>query len=339
MMTSKELVYKTLEFKNPERAPRQMWTLPWANIHYPEQVKKIQEDFPTDFDGPPGYHSQLPTYKGDPYEVGEFIDEWGCIFQNKARGIIGEVKTPIVADSDEEWNDTSRIHIPEEWLSIDKAKINEYCSKSDKFLMAGCCPRPFERLQFIRGTEMLYIDLMMKPKKMFEFIEKMHDFYCRLMTKWAQTDVDALGFMDDWGSQKNLLINPKLWVEIFKPMYKDYIDIAHKHGKKIFMHSDGHILEIYPHLIELGLDAINSQLFCMGIDNLEQYSGHITFWGEMDRQYILARGSQQEVVDAVKEVKKKLWKNGGCIAQLEFGAGAKPENVYKTYETWDKEFK
>ncbi|WP_105614110.1 uroporphyrinogen decarboxylase family protein [Vallitalea okinawensis] len=337
MLNSRELVYKTLNFENPIRAPRQLWKLPWADDHYPEEVKRIEEDFPTDFDGPPGYHEKQPHTEGNPYEIGEYVDEWGCKFINKQKGIIGEVKEPLVKEDD--WADAKHINIPEEWLTINQDKINAYCNKSSKFLMAGCCPRPFERLQFIRGTENLYIDLMMRPKKMFGFIEEMHDFYCRLLTKWAQTDVDALSIMDDWGAQNSLLINPKMWVEIFKPLYKDYIDIAHQHGKKIFMHSDGYILDIYPHLIDLGLDAINSQIFCMGIDQLKQFKGHITFWGEMDRQYLLARGTTQEVEEAVTEIKEKLWHNGGCIAQLEFGAGAKPENVYTTYDTWNKLFK
>lgn len=50
-------------------------------------------------------------------------------------------------------------------------------------------------------------------------------------------------------------------------MYKDYIDIAKKNGKKIFMHSDGYIIDIIPDLIELGLDALNCQIFCMGAEN------------------------------------------------------------------------
>ena len=72
----------------------------------------------------------------------------------------------------------------------------------------------------------------------------------RLMRKWAQTDVDCLQMMDDWGSQKSLLISPKLWRQYFGPMYKDYIDIAHNAGKKISMHSDGYTLDILPDLIE-----------------------------------------------------------------------------------------
>ena len=126
------------------------------------------------------------------------------------------------------------------------------------------------------------------------------------------------------------------WKKYFKPKYKDYIDIAHSHGKKIFMHSDGYTLDIYPELIELGLDAFNSQIFCIGPEDLEQFKGKITFWGEIDRQNLLPYGTEEEIRQAVRKVYNHLWDNGGCIAQMEFGAGAKPENVYAAFDEWDK---
>ena len=181
------------------------------------------------------------------------------------------------------------MHIPEEWLSFEPVRTNELIKQlvPDIYLFGGCCPRPFEQLQFIRGTADLYMDLLDRPKKFTAFLEAMHDFYKRHMEKWALTDCDALNLMDDWGSQRALLINPKAFEEIFLPMYRDYVDIAHKHGKAVFMHSDGYILDIYPYLIDIGVDAVNSQLFCMGVENLKQYKGKITFWGEIDRQNLL----------------------------------------------------
>ena len=334
MQTSKEIVLKTLEFDNPERVANDLWELPWAAIHYPEELREIIKNTTWDFYRVSPQYKQAPKTSGNMYEIGIATDEWGCVFENKQRGVIGEVKTSLVTDAD--WNDIGSVHIPREWLTFDAEDINRQCElQKDKFILGGCCPRPFEQMQFIRGTEDLYIDLMIRPPKMMKFLSLMHEFYCELMEKWAKTDVDCLNFMDDWGSQKNLLINPRLWVEIFKPMYKDYIDIAHSHGKKIFMHSDGYILDIYPHLIEMGLDAINSQIFCMDIDKLEQFKGKITFWGEIDRQDLLPNAETEEINRAVKLVKSKLWKNGGCIAQCEFGPGAKPENVDEVFRAWN----
>jgi len=335
-MTSRELVKNTMEGKNTSgRAPRDLWALPWAWIYEKEEYDRVRGDFPSDYSGPRvDYLSASAVEKGDPYELGEYTDPWGCRFVNIQRGVIGEVKHPIVTD--DEWEDTSRVVFPEHWLDFDVEQVNAECAKSDKWLQAGFCPRPFEQLQFIRGTENLYIDLIEQPSGFMAFLEKMHDFYCRGMKKWAQTNVDSLMMMDDWGAQRSLLISPRLWRQIFKPMYQDYIDIAHSHGKKISMHSDGYTLEILPDLIDMGLDSFNTQIFCMGIENLAQFKGKITFWGEICRQNILPHGTVQDVEKAVQKVFDTLWDDGRCIAQCEYGAGARPENVYAVYETWDR---
>lgn len=335
-MTSRELIMSTLEFRNTEgRVPRQLWTLPWATERYPEMIGKMNRDFGWDMGGPATVYARKTIAKGDPHGIGEYTDEWGCVFTNIQPGVIGEVKKPLVAD--EEWADADKVHIPEELLSFEVEQVNEECRKNrDLFLISPTLARPFEQLQFIRGTVNLYMDLMDPPQAMLHFMEKMHEFYCRLFEKWAETEVDALMFMDDWGSQQDLLISPELWERYFMPMYRDYIDIAHRHGKKIFMHSDGNTIRILPKLIEMGLDAINTQIFCIGVEKLRQFRGKITFWGEIDRQYLLPYGTREEIDAAIEQVYNTLWQDGGCIAQCEFGPAGNPQNVYRVYEKWNE---
>jgi uroporphyrinogen-III decarboxylase len=262
------------------------------------------------------------------------VDEWGCAFKNEQAGIIGQVKQPIV----ENWEDLDKLRIPEELLTVDVDKVNDFCRNTDKFVLASsCCPRPFERLQFIRGTTNVYMDLAIKSPVLLDLLNQIHQFYIKELELWAETDIDALMFMDDWGGQGSLLISPDMWRHLFKPLYREYINIAHSHRKKIFMHSDGKIIDIMPDLIELGLDALNSQIFCMDVEELgRRFKGKITFWGEIDRQHILANGSKDEIIDAVKRVKSSLYQNGGVIAQCEFGPGAKPENIELVFETWNR---
>lgn len=335
-MTSKELVIRTLEFRNTDgRVPRELWTLPWASDRYPEVIDRMNKEFPWDIVSPRVEYAQKGISSGDAYVIGEYVDDWGCRFQNIQPGVIGEVKEPQVQD--DEWEDADKVHIPEEWMSFDIDQVNAECERlKDKFILSPTLARPFEQLQFIRGTVNLYMDLMDPPQGMLDFMEKMHAFYCRLVTKWAQTDVDAIMFMDDWGSQNDLLIPPSVWEKYFQPMYRDYIEIAHRHGKKAFMHSDGHTLRIIPKLIDIGLDAINSQLFCMGVENLRPYRGKITFWGEIDRQHLLPKGSVEDIDAAVQSVYDNLWQDGGCIAQCEFGPGGNPDNVYRVYKKWSE---
>jgi len=335
-MKSRERVYRTLAFELPagERIPRQLWVLPWADLHHPGTCAAISQQYPADIAHCP-VSLKFPRKNrttGGATDIGLYTDEWGCVFENCQAGIIGEVKSPIVED----WANTSKVIFPEDALTFDVDAVNAFCKQSDCFVLAGACPRPFERLQFIRGTENLYMDLALDDPDLLAFIRQLHAFYLKELEAWSQTDVDALFMMDDWGTQNSLLISPDMWRRIFKPLYRDYIELAHAAGKKIFMHSDGYILDIYPDLIEMGLDAINSQIFCMGLDRLASYKGQITFWGELDRQHILPTGTEQQVRAAVKEIHEKLACNGGVIAQCEFGPGAKPENVITMFAAWDQ---
>jgi hypothetical protein len=294
-------------------------------------LSRIRREYPDDIIGAPGFLAQVPGTRGGQYEVGSYMDEWGCTFINLQRGVIGEVKAPLVKD----WRDLEKVRPPVECLTVDVARVNAFCRETDRFVLGGCCPRPFERLQFLRRSDQLYLDLAEQPAELFSLIDTVHQFYVKELELWASTEVDGLSFMDDWGSQRGLLISPRMWRQIFKPLYKDYIEIAHANGKKAFMHSDGYTEAILPDLIELGLDAINTQIFTMDIEALgRQFGGKLTFWGELDRQWLLPHGTTEEVAAAVRRIKEAFWKNGGAIAQCEFGAGGRPENVRAMFETW-----
>jgi hypothetical protein len=331
--TPREIVQQTLDFAGPPRAARDLWVLPIAAERYPAALAELEHEYPPDFTAIAGHERVTAPPRGDPFAVGEYTDEWGCTFRNIQRGVIGEVKDPLVRD----WAaDRGRIHVPREWLTLDRDAVNRDCAATERFTLAAPCPRPFEQLQFLRGSEELYLDLADPPAGLLSFLHEMHGFYCELLGAWARTDVDALRIMDDWGSQRALLIAPKLWRELFKPLYRDYAHIAHQHGKKLFMHSDGHITAIYPDLVEIGIDAVNSQIFCMGAETLAAHAGHITFWGEIDRQHLLPEGTPADITSAVRTVHHQLWRNGGCIAQCEFGPAARPENVRAVFAAWNE---
>jgi len=334
--TSRELMYQTLNFENPARAPRDLLPLPYSIYKYPGAVERIREEFPVDLTFAPCFLRTQPKIEGNMFAVGRYVDEWGSRFTNMIEGIVGQVKDPLIKD----WaTDVAKVHVPREQLTLERDQVNRFCAETELFVLAGGLPRPFEQLQFLRGSANVYLDLMLRPPQMMAFLKEMHHFYCELLEVWGRTDVDALQLMDDWGSQRSLLVDPELWRELFKPMYRDYAQIAHGAGKKCFMHSDGWILPIYPDLIEVGIDAINSQIHCMGPDKLAPFAGQITFWGEIDRQHLLPYGTNEDVDRAVREVHRHLWRSGGCIAECEFGIGPRPDNVRQVFATWDEIFK
>ena len=125
MGDSKRNVIKTLEFDNPNQIPTQLWYLPWADLHYPIELQKIKKEFPDDIIWAPELLMEEIRTEGDPYKVGVYVDEWGCLFENRQNGIIGEVKNPII----ETWDNISDVHFPKEYLSIQFEEINNYCKK------------------------------------------------------------------------------------------------------------------------------------------------------------------------------------------------------------------
>lgn len=331
-MNSRNLVRKTLEFDHPPRIPRQLWLLPWAETRYPSEIAELRRLYPDDIvTAPRPCRPPVPDL-GDRYRQGVYVDEWGCTFESAEAGTIGIVRKPLVAD----WGELARVSEPWPWLHLDVEAINAFCRAKERFVLAGSWIRPFERLQFLRTMEKALVDVLEQRPEFLNLLDRLHDYYRAEAEAWMMTDIDALAIMDDWGCQRSLLVPPELWRRRFKPLYREYADIAHRHGKYVFMHSDGNILDILDDLIDAGIDAINSQIFCMGVEEVgRRFRGRITFWGEIDRQHILARAQRDQIEAAVDSVYRNLYAAGGLIAQCEFGPGARPENIREVFAAWD----
>jgi len=298
-------------------------------------LQEILEQYPEDMYIPELCYGKGSKETGTRYRRGEVaIDEWGCEWHAAENGVVGEVKNPPL----KEISNVRSLRAPHEILeNADFSAIDELCDVTDKFVLAWTTVRPFERMQFLMGSEQLFIELVNKSADLYYLRDTLHDFYMEELRLWGETAVDGISFMDDWGAQRSMLVSPDIWRDFFKPLYRDYCDIIKSKDKYVFFHSDGYIEPIYPDLIDIGIDAVNSQLFCMDIEEIgRKYRGKITFWGEIDRQHILPFGTQTEVSDAVRRVKNALWmQEGGVIAQCEFGIKDPVCNIKTVFETWE----
>ena len=334
-MTSRERVRRALTFQTPDRVPRQLWALPGVIKTRNDEYESLLSRFPLDFGDVDVKYGRGRRIRGVEYEVGTNVDAWGCVWHVAEPGVLGEVKAPPLAD----WSSLDSWQLPWELLrEADFSKVNSSYAASEKFIIGGGQTRPFERMQFLRGTENLFLDLAYGSREVFRLRDMLHEFFCEEMRMWAATDVDAVGFMDDWGTQRSLLVSPSFWRSFFKPLYKDYCDIIRGSGKFVFFHSDGNIESIYPDLIEIGITAVNSQLFCMDIEKLGRlYKGKITFNGEIDRQRVLPFGTVEDVRAAVRRVRNALWDpRGGVIAECEWGIRDPKENIEAVFDEWNK---
>ncbi|MBN2211155.1 MAG: hypothetical protein JW709_07140 [Sedimentisphaerales bacterium] len=334
-MNSRERVIRAITFRNPDRAPRDCWALPAVSLFERDKYEKLIDRFPMDIQG-----SQLtPGIDNDITQAikygGTYTDEWGCVWHVGEPGVVGEVKHHQLEDMSRLAGFKSPMHLLKQH---DHAYVNKLCEQSSNFMLSDVTARPFERIQFLRGTENVFMDLAYGTAQIRKLIEIVHDFYLQDVKSWCQSNVDGIFFMDDWGTMRNLLISPSCWRDIFKPLYRDYCRAIHDAGKYAMFHSDGNIEEIIGDLIDVGVDAINSQLFCMNIEKLsEKYKGKITFWGEMDRQKTLPFGTPADVKKDVWRVRRALDDGkGGLIAQCEWGKCNPAENIHAVYEAWEE---
>jgi len=333
-MTGRERVTSCLKFEKVDRVPRDLWTLPAVILFQHEEYERMVEKYPLDIARPqlsPGWGEDVVQACS---KVGTYKDDWGSMWQVGEPGVIGEVKKAALDD----WTKLDSYTLP--WHLIeernDPSPINRSCEESDLFMLSDVAARPFERIQFVRGTENVFMDLAWGTTKIRKLIEMVHDYYMKDVESWCKTSVDGVLFMDDWGTNNALLISPLMWREIFKPLYKDYCSIIHSYGKYAFFHSDGYTQDVFGDLVEVGIDAVNSQLFRMDIEELgRRYRGKTTFWGEIDRQHILPFGTTEEVHNAVMRVRNALdVGNGGVIAQCEWGKNNPTENIEEVFRSW-----
>jgi len=321
-MNSRELVKMALDFQTTDRIP----------IDCPYNFEGIESDL------------QSPQYrfgegrrqsKGGYYK-GTRVDSWGCVWTMGEDGVCGEVKDPII----KEWSDLKSFRPPfDVYDEADLSDVNRQCEASHKFMMKQWGIIPFERMQHLRGSENLFLDLAEMPREIYALREMVHDFYRREVEMWVATEVDGIHLADDWGSQRGLLISPALWREFFKPMYKDLCDIAHSRGKYVVMHSDGYTADIIPDLIEIGVNAINTQIDCMDIQALsDSFHNKIVFWGGFDRQYLLPFGDESEVAAEVSRIAEAFfkYKRTGIVALCVSDKDAKEANIREYYNAWKR---
>ena len=118
-LSGRERVYRTLRFQNPDRAPRDLWALPGISMFRQPELDAFLQRFPSDFLRPDITYGPGDRARGVPNDIGTYVDEWGCRFENVHRGVIGIVHEPIVRD----WSDLETFRTPDEAAALAKLQI------------------------------------------------------------------------------------------------------------------------------------------------------------------------------------------------------------------------
>src|ERR1035437_2258822 len=180
-MNSRERVFATVEFKKPDRAPRNLWALGWVYMYAKEEIQAIQREFPDDFTGA-GYMGKSDRARGGDGRGGsDYVDEWGCLWKLGEDGMAGEVKDPPLAD----WSVLATYQPPWEIIeradfdAVNRAQDANLKSANPKWFNLHTSLRPFERMQFLRGSEKLFMDMGYDSAEFRRLRTMVHEFFMK----------------------------------------------------------------------------------------------------------------------------------------------------------------
>jgi len=337
MSRRRDIVVKAIELSKPERVPIIHSPLPGALLKYGDKLIQILRRYPDDFTPPEELQVPSPNELPPWYRKGVHRDEWGITWSSTIEGIRGQVIKPPLEDPSK-IDEYTFPPLPKK-EGIEKLKrIHE--RKRDKGYFVALwidSNNFFERLQWLRGFDNLMRDLIRKPKHLYILAGRLLNYLIDLMEVYLETKPDAIFLADDWGVQDRLMIKPSLWREFFKPRYKKLISFIKDHDAYVFFHSDGYILDIVHDFYELGVDVLNPQFSCHNLERLaEAVRDKLCILSDIDRQYVLPRGSPDEVRRYVRCVIDLFGyeNNGGLICRGEINVDVPLENVIVMYEAF-----
>lgn len=333
-MKSRERVYRAIKFQKPDRAPISHAVLPAAQLKYGQALAEILVDYQDDFGW--DYMCDLATssYPAQ-YCLGRNEDDFGTVWQSEHLGMCGiPVDWPIkdLAEySNYTWPEVFSVGPP-----LGRIYSGHMQGKNEHWYARGAWITFFEQLQQLRGMENLMIDIAGESSAFNQLLDDMQTFNMNWINRWVQLEYDGLHFADDWGGQHRMLIKPDTWRRVFKPRYREMFQIIRQAGMHIWFHSDGCIHEILEDLIEIGVDVINCQVKCIGLDWIAaNIRGKIAIRTDIDRQFTLPYGSAIQVKEEVHRVFEACGTaTGGVIACGEIGPDVPLENITAMYEAF-----
>ncbi len=232
---------------------------------------------------------------------------------------IAEAKTIEDLDDYQGWpdmNDPSRVaHVREYARSL--AEENQFAIMATPWLLF-----PFERAHAMQGMEPFLLNMAMYPDFARALLEKIAHYCKQLMGHFLEElgdNVDIIKIGDDLGIQKGLMISPKMYRDILKPVHADLISfIKSRTNAKVLFHSCGDVAPLIGDFIEIGVDILNPiQTSAGSISDLaslkKRFGKNMVFCGGIDTHRILPFGSVEEVREEVRRVMQLLGPGGGCM--------------------------
>jgi len=228
-MNSRERVIRAVEFRRPDRMPIIHAWLQGAFLRHGEALARIFRKYPQDF-GDSSYPGPFETRTEDLIEHHrEYTDEWGCVWAERYAGIVGIPKRCPLEDwsAFDSYRPPANPAPPEEEIRQGRENTRR---AQEKWYVFGHGGTLFERLQQLRGFENLLMDLASGEPRLERLADMVVEYNLASIDRAVKFGVDGIFLADDWGTQLDLLISPKIWRAFFRPRYQRLFDAIHAGG-------------------------------------------------------------------------------------------------------------
>jgi uroporphyrinogen decarboxylase len=296
MISGTENFRRAIEFSSPEYLPLRVGCNP-DNLYEKDpgkirRIRELQALIPDDF------LNWLGLWKKEseptPVEGGtSWRDEWGVGWVAKGLGHFAD-KHPLQEDFG--LLETYRFPDPlrPDRFEEDDRKLKD---RGDRYVEAHVWFTVFERYWLLRGFQNALTDPYLESRRFSRLQGRIMEIDLALIDLWIQRKADAIFFSDDWGSQEELLMDPRDWRRYYRPVYAKLFQRVRDGGAHVWMHSCGNVSAIIPDLIDMGLNVLHPvQPQAMDVDALaKEYGGKVCFCGGADVQGTLIRGTPAEI--------------------------------------------
>ncbi len=280
-----------------------------------------------------GLHMAGIDYGGRPHPIpGQpdfYEDDFGVIWNRSgADKDIGVIDHPVIEDL-EDFAYTCPVFDGDLFRREIEALL---ANREDRFTYVGLGFSVFERAWSLCGMENVLMGMLAYPDELDRLLDSICEFNLNVISVMLEyPEVDACYFGDDWGQQHGTIMGPDHWRRFIKPRLAKMYRKAKDGGKFIIQHSCGDIHELFPDLIDIGLDCY--QTFQPEIYDIEavkkEFGRHLTFFGGISTQQLLPSAPPEVVKSETIRIMHTMGPGGGYIASPTHAVphDVPPENI------------
>ncbi len=321
-------------FAGPKWIPCSIGLLPATWLKHGQALEEIVLRHSRLFPGyQPGSFRNIKLDKR--WRKGQWTDAWGTVWHNAQDGLDSipvDHEAPL-----RDWKNLASLRVPGpdeddwgnpiNWQGVAEGFKN---TKDAGGLAVGVLSHGFMymRLFYLRGFENLMLDIATRDERLFKLIDIVAQRNRQLVERFIDAGAETIHGGDDLGLQDALPMRPEDWREVIKPAYMHIFEPCREASVPVHLHTDGHVLEIIPDLIDAGIAVVNPQYRANPIQKLAEIAkGRVCIHLDLDRQMFPFASPDQLRAHVRECIETLALPEGGLMLNVEISPDVPLENV------------